>query len=78
MKIEIDEKILKEATRCENNFKCLKEDKSTLCKVESCFNNELHFIKCADTFFCNYKTPLGNLSICSCPVRRELSNKYGI
>jgi len=76
MKIEIDKETLKQTTHCDSNFKCLKNDVAELCKIESCFNGELHFIKCKDELVCNYKMPFGGSYVCSCPVRREIYNKY--
>jgi hypothetical protein len=78
MEIEIDKNTLKQTLHCESDFKCLKNDLTCLCKVENCFNGEIHYIKCADNFYCNYKMLFGSSTVCTCPVRREIYNKYKI
>jgi len=78
MEIKIDANTLKQTLHCEQNFKCLKNDLTELCKVENCFNGEIHFIQCSDKLVCNYKQIFGSSSICTCPVRREIYNKYKI
>jgi hypothetical protein len=73
----IDEKTLKETTKCVNDFECLKDENYTcrVVKVESCINKEVLFIDCK-RFTCPYKVTWGNGVICSCPTRIEMYNQY--
>jgi hypothetical protein len=76
MKIEIPDEILKNTTKCNKSFGCLKNEKHVLCRVEHCVNEEVYFIKCLNTATCNYRVSFGNSYFCSCPVRMEIFNKY--
>ena len=75
--MEIDKKTVAETLRCEKNFDCLNNDEHVYCQVESCVNKAVHFVKCPVMTPCNYKMSFGDSSICTCPVRKEIFNKYG-
>ncbi|MCX9011739.1 MAG: hypothetical protein OIN66_11535 [Candidatus Methanoperedens sp.] len=76
--IKISEDILKKTSRCKKNFSCLSGEISTLCKVEFCIEDKIHFIRCVTTMPCSYKIPFGYSYVCICPVRKELHNRYKI
>jgi hypothetical protein len=79
MKIEIPEVIRMCATECTKELKCLEVNKQKLCPVEKCIEGKIHFIKCLDDNDCYYRNKLDSLySTCTCPVRKEIFNKYGI
>ncbi len=73
----INKTILQKTTQCIDNFECLKTE-NHIClktKVTSCIGGKVHFINC-DEKLCNYKMSYGYSSICNCPTRKELFNKY--
>ena len=77
--LKIDQTILNETTKCSNDFECLRNE-NYVCrtmKVESCIGGTILFMNCKDKL-CNYKIYYGNGTICNCPVRKELYNKYKI
>jgi len=76
--MDINKQTLKETTNCEKNFGCLNGHNHVYCKVESCVNNEVHFVKCLNEDHCLYKMNFGDSIICSCPIRKEIYNKYGL
>jgi len=75
--IEIDEKTLKETTKCDRDFICL-SDIRQICLINNCVAGTVHFIKCEHDVNCNYQIPFGNLFVCSCPTRKEIYNKYNL
>ncbi len=78
MSIEINEDIKALATLCQHDFACLKSESHALCKVKDCINGKVHFIECKDQNYCVYKKSFGCEYYCSCPVRKEIFNKYKI
>jgi len=78
MEIEVDKKTVNKTSCCEKNFNCLKSDKHVCCKVEYCVNNKVHFISGSDNKYCSYKKSFGHSFFCTCTVRKELFNKYGV
>ncbi len=44
MTIIVDDNIIKGTTKCKKNFSCLSGE-TTLCGVELCIENKIHFIK---------------------------------
>ncbi len=75
MRFEIDEKVLKETTKCKKNFTCLTDISNSCCEVKSCVNDNLIFVdyKCEDK--CDYKMSFGNEYICNCPTRKNIYKK---
>ena len=57
--MEIDEEILKNTTECNKNFHCLSTGNHIYCKVETCINNKVHFVKCMSEESCPYKMNFG-------------------
>jgi len=78
MVIKINEDIIKQTTKCKKNLSCLSGDTTGLCEVEACINEKIHFLKCTYSNLCGYQIPFGYSSVCSCPVRKELYNRYKI
>jgi len=75
--MEIDKKIVAETSKCEKNFDCLNNNEHVYCHVESCVNKGVHFISCQEKSTCSYKMTFGFSFICTCPIRKEIFNKYG-
>ena len=78
MKIKIDDQIIQQTTRCQKNFDCLSNEEHIYCEVEYCVNDKVHFIRCNSEEQCEYKVAFGNSFICTCPVRKEIYNRYRI
>ncbi len=68
---------LESADKCQRNYVCLNEETPPLCPVKDCVNCEIHFIS-VNTFYCAYFLYFGDEVICTCPVRKELFNKYEV
>ncbi len=79
MNFKIDKPILDATTHCEYNFECL-ENKNHFClqsKINHCVNDAVHFTDCSIS--CpNYKINFGKSTICFCPTRKEIYNKYNL
>jgi hypothetical protein len=78
MEIEIDKETVYNTIGCKKNFDCMKNSVQACCKVENCVNKKVHFVACADNVNCSYKISFGGASICTCKVRKEIFNIYGI
>ena len=77
MEIEIDKAIIDATTECKKNFLCLYGDTKHLCKVEYCVSDTVHFIECLEPA-CRYKAMFGGSFFCTCPIRKEIYNRYKI
>lgn len=76
MNIKVDDNILQKTTKCRKKFSCLSGE--TPCGVELCIDNKIHFIKCVSNKSCNYRVSFGYSDVCTCPIRKELYNRYKI
>ena len=74
--MEINEAIIKETKNCNKDFSCLENKDQLYCKVKKCISNSIHFIECNDDLSCLYNLNYGDSNICTCPVRKEIFNKY--
>ena len=77
MKYEIDDATIKAATQCEKNHACLKCTGHVYCSVEHCVMHRIHYVKCLYEEPCPYKKTLEKSTICTCPVRKEIFDRYG-
>ena len=78
MKFQIDSEIIKK-TDCDKDFMCLEEEaKENLCEIRKCLNDRYCLLKEAKFGYCVNRFSFGYSSICKCPVRIEIYNKYGI
>ena len=74
--IKIDKETLAKTNHCAKNFECLKNE-NHFCKIRkvlSCINSKVIFVNCTEV--CHYKMSFGFNSICNCPTRKEIFNKY--
>ena len=74
--MEIKDEITAQATECEKGLGCIKNADHHICKVETFINDKVIFVKCLDDKYCSYKLAFGSFFVCTCPVRREIFNKY--
>ena len=76
--MEINPDTIKATTQCSHDFACLKGDKHSMCKIEECVNKKVIFVKYKGYTQCAYRMPFADSTICNCPVRKEIFNKYGL
>ncbi len=74
--LNVHDDIIKNTNRCKKDHSCLSGFAADLCQVEMCIGEKIHFIKCMNENICNYRIPFGYSFVCTCPVRKELYNKY--
>jgi len=86
MAYKVSEEILKLATKCEKNFRCLFDKSPNLCGVLRTVGTQLIITNCTEhCAMCPYcvcfnpsESPATTQSFCTCPVRRELYERYNI
>ena len=77
--LDINQEIIVETIHCVEDFECLANEKF-VCReatVESSIEGKIIFISCRKEL-CAYKLNFGYGTICNCPTRREIYNKYKI
>jgi hypothetical protein len=65
-------------TRCPRAHACLQESEEDLCSVSGCVDGAMHFVVCAHEGPCPYRQTVWERPLCSCPVRREIYNRYKV
>jgi hypothetical protein len=79
MAFEIDKDVVGQATECERLLACLSgKVEGAFCKITYIVAKDLYFIECTASRSCNYRAPLGDKMMCTCPVRQEIYNLYGV
>jgi hypothetical protein len=76
--IEISEDIIEKTRGCKKNFSCLNGSSECLCEVEGSSGYDILYINPDSNRDCIYCTRLGTSSLCSCPARNEIYNRYKI
>jgi len=76
--LEIEEELLRKATKCHKNFSCLDCEKRDMCKAEYAISKDFLFVRRNGSPYCEYRMFYGDGTICSCPVRVAIYNKYRI
>jgi len=76
--IKIAEEILQRTTNCKHDFSCLSGDKQCLCKVTGLIGFDMKNIKPKSEMNCSYRLTYGDKSLCVCPTRNEIYNRYRI
>ena len=77
MDIHVSNEAQRAAKHCKKGFSCLDKKRKDLCPVEKSLFGIAHRIKCLNSEACSYQYILGDDTFCSCPVRKEIFNKYG-
>ena len=70
--------IKKSAIHCKKDFICLTRNKTTLCKVISTIDNNTMYVYCQNKESCPYQYQYNERTLCTCPVRKDIYNKYNI
>jgi hypothetical protein len=76
MGIEIRDEIKSSATWCNKNLSCLSPENKDLCKIAACVDQNFHLIVNEEPKYCSYQNSSVYGKSCSCPVRKEIYNKY--
>ena len=79
--ITISDDILKQTTECEKDFACLSSETRDVCKAEFSVMRSMVYVECLEeASSCSYRDSFGasGIYVCTCPVRIELRDKYGI
>ncbi len=78
MKVEVSGNVLNETTKCRKNFSCLTEEHGNICKVLCCMKGDIYFVKCLGEKDCPYLEASEKTERCTCPVRKEIYQRYKI
>jgi hypothetical protein len=73
---EVSEEARQKTDRCWRGFACLSDDEDTICPARDYVTNVL-FVERTTQTYCPYDVTFGYSHICSCPVRREIYERYG-
>ncbi|RLF65064.1 MAG: hypothetical protein DRN33_00405 [Thermoplasmata archaeon] len=77
-RIDIEEELLEKATECHKKFSCLDCEKRSMCEAEYGISKDFIFVKRNGSPYCNYRIFYGDGTICHCPVRVAIYNRYRI
>ncbi|MGC9324774.1 MAG: hypothetical protein ACP5G0_08530 [Desulfomonilia bacterium] len=75
--IQITEKTIKTATKCDKQFSCLSHKTRDVCPVTHANGQNVLIIE-SKPHPCPYKITFGSSEICLCPVRYELFARHDI
>ena len=76
MELEVSEEIRQRTDKCWRGFACLSGMKDGICAVREQVGDVI-FVEKIKQAYCPYDVTFGYSHICSCPVRRELFERYG-
>lgn len=74
---EVSREARQKAEKCQRGFVCLSDGETPCCPVRSSVRGVL-FVKNVAAHHCPYGMSFGYSHICSCPVRWEIHDRYGI
>jgi hypothetical protein len=79
MDLKLTDEILKQASNCPKNHRCLSNQQDGRCRVYYSIE-EIPFlmIKNQRDEYCPYTFVYGEKRFCTCPVKIELYHRYGI
>ncbi|OGW42389.1 MAG: hypothetical protein A2010_08880 [Nitrospirae bacterium GWD2_57_9] len=78
MRINVSKPVLTQTTLCQNEFACLSSALTRLCKVRGHLMKDALIIDCAAGSLCKYQLSFGSWSVCSCPTRKEIYDRYTV
>jgi len=76
VELEVSEEIRQETDKCWRGFACLSGTRDGICPVRERVGDVI-FVEKIKQAYCPYDVTFGYSHICSCPVRRELFERYG-
>lgn len=77
MRLQISDAVIKSASRCDKGRACIQSAGHVYCSVAHCVMHRIHFVECLNEKPCPYKTAVERAAVCTCPVRKEVFNRYG-
>ncbi|XCN73013.1 MAG: hypothetical protein Q3M24_22515 [Candidatus Electrothrix aestuarii] len=78
MDIVVSDDVKDMVDECEKGFFCLNGELDHLCEVTDCVFESILYVKCLADKYCGHKYSVGENTFCSCPIRKEIYNKYHI
>lgn len=78
MRMEVSTPVLTQTTLCGNEFACLSSSYAKICKVRGHVVKGSLVVECAADAPCKYQMSFGTWSICSCPTRKEIFERYAV
>ena len=76
MRREISDESRQAALKCTKGMSCLDEGTADLCPVEGCVDRKIYFVTSQQNLGCVFQKPFGNGQYCTCPVRKEIFDRY--
>ena len=76
MEEQPSDEVLKESRLCQKDFQCREGGEYPLCPVERHIEGDGLFIRKTHKEFCPYELMFGDSSICTCPARIEIYERY--
>lgn len=76
MNFQIPEEIVKETTKCNKELKCLTGEAILHCNILYQAKDEDIFYQCLEKGDCAYLEPFKETTICTCPIRKEIYQRY--
>ena len=73
----VDEDTKRRTTRCHHGFACLTKDSHQLCDVVACLDDAVMFMECHSCKECSYRANMEERTICTCPTRKKIFERYG-
>jgi hypothetical protein len=77
MAMKVSEEARQRTDKCPREFACLSSGKNPRCAVRSSVRGVL-FVEKTAPYHCPYAMSFGYSYICSCPIRWEIYDRYGI
>lgn len=81
MHYRIPSEVLQQATGCTKDLKCLSCNPNELCEIQFYPEGDgIHFVKCTTGTDCPFleTDAKAKVSICNCPVRKEIYRRYSV
>lgn len=78
MTFHINDETKLAAHRCNFKYSCLLNSNWKPCKVIGVFDNEEYFVFCENEVKCNFQSDYEERVLCTCPVRKEIYDKYKV
>ena len=75
MEFEVSEEARQNARKCWRGFVCLSGHEENICTVRD-YVGEVLFVEKRIESYCPYDVTFGYSHICTCPVRREIYERY--
>ena len=78
MDLYVEDDVKAAATRCSDDLSCLSGNLGGLCRILACVEDETLFVHCEEDAVCSYRSAEDGRTLCTCPVRRRLHERYGV